>query len=69
MKFPNRAVDKVTLEFTRHELHLARALIEEGRISHECDLSEGQALEDVDRFPAIRALRDMGFSSMLIARR
>jgi hypothetical protein len=43
MKLLNRTADKVTLELTRQELHLANALIQEGRISHECDSPEGQA--------------------------
>jgi hypothetical protein len=46
MKLINHTADKATLELTRHELHLANALIQEGRISHECDSPEGQALED-----------------------
>jgi len=41
-----RTADKVTLELSLHELHLANALIQEGRISHECDSPEGKALED-----------------------
>lgn len=45
---------KVTLELTRHELHLASVLIQEGRISHECDSPEGQALEDGVRSILIR---------------
>ena len=36
MKLMNHTADKVTLELTYHELHLASALIQEGRISHEC---------------------------------
>ena len=46
MKLLNHTADRVTLELTRHELHLTGALIQEGRISHECDSPEGQALED-----------------------
>ncbi len=42
MKLINHTTDRVTLELTRHELHLASALIQEGRISHECDSPEGQ---------------------------
>ena len=42
----NHSSDKVTLELTRHELHLANALIQEVRISHVCDSSGGQALEN-----------------------
>ena len=37
MKLLNHTPHKVTLELTRHELHLANALIQEGRISHECN--------------------------------
>jgi hypothetical protein len=54
MKLLNHTADKVTLELTRHELHLANALIQEGRISHECDSPEGQALEDGIRSIVIR---------------
>jgi len=46
MKLINQTANKVTIELTRHELHLASALIQEGRISHECESPEGQALED-----------------------
>ncbi|EEB77613.1 hypothetical protein GPB2148_1347 [marine gamma proteobacterium HTCC2148] len=46
MKLLDHTSYKVTLELTRHELHLANALIQEGRISHECDSPEGKALED-----------------------
>jgi hypothetical protein len=46
MKLLNHTADKVSLELTRHELHLANALIQEGRISHESDSPESQALED-----------------------
>jgi hypothetical protein len=46
MRFLSHTADKVTLELTCHELHLANALIQEGRISHECDSPNGQALED-----------------------
>jgi hypothetical protein len=49
-----RTADKVTLELSLHELHLANALIQEGRISHECDSPEGQALEDGVRSVVIR---------------
>ena len=54
MKLLNRTSQKVTLELTHHELHLASALIQEGRISHECDTPEGQALEDGVRSVVIR---------------
>ena len=54
MKLLNHTADRVTLELTRHELHLANALIQEGRISHECDSPEGQALEDGIRSIVIR---------------
>ena len=37
----NTTSEKVTIELTRHELHLANALIQEGRISHRCDSPEG----------------------------
>ena len=37
MKLLGHASDKVTIELTLHELHLANLLIQEGRISHECD--------------------------------
>ena len=43
-----RTADKVTLELSLHELHLANALIQEDRISHVCDSPRGQALEDGD---------------------
>ena len=46
--------DKVTIEFSLHELHLANLLIQEGRISHECDSPNGQALEDGIRSIVIR---------------
>ena len=46
MKLLSHANDKVTIELTRHELHPANALIQEGRISHQCDSQTGQALED-----------------------
>jgi hypothetical protein len=46
MKLLNHTADKATLELTRHELHLAKALIQEGRISHESDSPDDQALED-----------------------
>ena len=46
MKLLHHTADKVTLELSLHELHLANALIQEGRISHQCDSPEGQSLED-----------------------
>jgi hypothetical protein len=46
MRFLSHTTDKVTLKLSLHELHLANALIQEGRISHECDSPRGQALED-----------------------
>ena len=46
MKLLDHTAEKVTLELTRHELHLASALIQEGRISHQCESPEGRALED-----------------------
>jgi soluble cytochrome b562 len=46
MKLLNHTADKATLELTRQELQLANALIQEGRISHESDSPEAQALED-----------------------
>ncbi len=46
MKLLDHTSYKVTLELTLHELHLTSALIQEGRISHECDSPEGKALED-----------------------
>jgi hypothetical protein len=49
-----RTADKVTLELSLHELHLANALIQEGRISHACDSPEGQALEEGFRSIVIR---------------
>jgi hypothetical protein len=54
MKLLHHTADKVTLELSLHELHLANALVQEGRISHECDSSEGQALEDGFRSIVIR---------------
>ena len=54
MKLLSHAADKVTLELTHHELHLANALIQEGRISHECNSPEGLALEDGIRSIVIR---------------
>jgi hypothetical protein len=54
MKLLNHTADKVTLELTRHELHLANALIQEGLMSRECDSPEGQALEDGIRSIVIR---------------
>jgi hypothetical protein len=44
----------IAIEFTRHELHLANLLIQEGRISHECDSPDGPALEDGVRSIVIR---------------
>ena len=46
MNLLNHTVDKVTLELTHHELHLANLLIQKGRISQQCDSPIGQALED-----------------------
>ena len=46
MKLLSHANDKVTVELTLDELHLANALIQEDRISHQCDAPAGQALED-----------------------
>ena len=54
MKLLNHTADKATLELTHHELHLANALMQEGRISHQCDSPEGQALEDGFRSIVIR---------------
>lgn len=54
MKLLSHTADKVTLELTRHELHLANALVQEGRISHGCDSPAGQALEDGIRAIVIR---------------
>ena len=54
MKLLNHTPHKITLELSLHELHLANALIQEGRISHECDSPEGQALEDGFRSIVIR---------------
>ena len=54
MKLLKHTADKVTLELSLHELHLVSALIQEGRISHECDSPEGQALEDGFRSIVIR---------------
>ncbi len=54
MKLLDYSSDKVTIELTRHELHLANALIQEGRISHQCDSPAGQALEDEIRAIVIR---------------
>jgi hypothetical protein len=45
MKLLNHTADKATLDLIRHELLLASALIQEGRMSHQCDSPEGQALE------------------------
>ncbi len=55
MKLLNHTADKGTLELTHHELHLANALIQEGRISHACDSPEGQALEDGFRSVVIKS--------------
>lgn len=46
MKLLDHTADKVALELTLHELHLANALIQEGRILHQCDSPAGQTLED-----------------------
>lgn len=54
MKLLDHTEDKVTIELSRHELHLANALIQEGRISHQCDSPAGQALEDGIRSIVIR---------------
>ena len=54
MKLLNYTSHKVTLGLTLHELHLTSALIQEGRISHECDSPEGKALEDGIRSIVIR---------------
>ena len=54
MKLLNHTPDKVTIELTRHELHLANALIQEGRISHQCDSPAGQALADGIRSVVVR---------------
>ena len=54
MKLLNHTPHKATLELAFHELHLANALIQESRISHECDSPEGQALEDGLRSVVIR---------------
>ncbi len=54
MKLLKQTYHKATLELTPDELHLANALIQEGRISHECDSLDGQALEDGFRSIVIR---------------
>ena len=54
MKLLDHTASKVSLELTQHELHLASALIQEGRISLECDSPEGQALEDGFRSMVVR---------------
>ena len=54
MKLLDHTADTVTVELTHHELHLANALIQEGRISHQCDSPAGQALEDGVRSIVIR---------------
>ena len=54
MKLVHHTADKVTLELSLHELRLANALIQEGRISHESDSPEAQALEDGIRSIVIR---------------
>ena len=46
MKLLNHTADNVSIELALHELHLANALMQEGRISHQCDSPTGQALED-----------------------
>ncbi len=50
----NHSLENVIVERALHELHLANALIQEGRISHACDSPEGQALEDGFRSVVIR---------------
>jgi hypothetical protein len=42
----NHSPENVIVERIHHELQLANTLIQEGRISHECDSAEGQALEN-----------------------
>jgi len=54
MKLVDHTADKVSLELTRHELHLANALLQEGRLSLQCGSPEGQALEDAIRSIVIR---------------
>jgi hypothetical protein len=54
MKLLDHTSNRVTVELTLHELHLTNALIQEGRISHECDSPNGQALEDGIRSIVIR---------------
>ena len=54
MKLVDQTSGKVTIELTRHELHLVSALVQEGRISHQCDSPEGQAVEDGIRSIVIR---------------
>lgn len=54
MKLLKHTADKATLTLTLHELHLANALIQEGRISHQCHSLDGQALEDGFRSIVIR---------------
>ena len=54
MKLLDHTSCKATLELTLYELQLANALIQEGRISHECDSPQGQALEDGIRSIVIR---------------
>ena len=46
MKLLDHAADKIIVELSCHELHLASALIQEGRISHQCNSPAGQALDD-----------------------
>ncbi len=41
MKLLNHTPHKATLELSFHELHLANALIQESRISHQCHSPEG----------------------------
>jgi hypothetical protein len=54
MKLLDHTNHEATIEFTLHELHMANTLIQEGRISHECDSPEGQSLEDGIRSIVIR---------------
>ena len=42
----NHSPENVIVERVHHELQLANTLVQEGRISHECDSAEGQALEN-----------------------
>jgi hypothetical protein len=54
MKLLSTNPENITIEFTRHELHLVNALVQEGRLSHGCDSPKGQALEDEIRTVVIR---------------